>query len=727
MVKAILDTTLKGTGTGQASIFPCQIFQMMDGINTKAGEPNYDLFKQAIKTVAVRGYPNFVNCDWSQDQGYNRQDPRTYPSTMGCLDGKEHLYVKIDEKVYDVSIKDFYEYAKTGVLKNARPADIHFNKARVNVPGDKHVQEKSNINPGSGVYAITYKPLDVTYIGCSSDVCRRWAEHKCHIKLTGGLDAGPSFGDTDPSNYEFKVLEYTPFYEEAEKHWIETEVNINYKGTSQKYYKAVTTENSRILTDRPNWKLGPAKQCVISLEYNNIQVYDINNNWVKIKHVFKNDKSSSPYMMHIYYDELGKQHCISATEDHPFYTRNGFTKAMDLKLGDSIFRADGEELVITKIGYHWEPVESYDIGTESGTFVGSDIKMHNCRTYSSWDINAPSEELSHLKDGRGNIAPATVILPTLAMEAIKKAKKTEGADVVEIFFQILEKAIEDCKDSLLERFNWICAQPVASADFMYKNKTFFYYGDDLEKEGIRGALKHGTLAIGKLGVAECLQLLIGCDHTDPRGMEVAKRIEQMYQNKCKEYKQQYKLNFGNYNTPAENLCYTAYTKFVKKYGLIENVTAYKDENGKLQPRGYFTNSIHVPVWTKISPYEKIDIESQLTGYSSAGCITYVEIGDNATNNLEALEQLVLYAKSKDIPYFALNTLFSDCTACGYTGYIPETENCPVCGADHDTYINDFARITGYYAVKVKYFNQGKQKEKRDRYVHTLSLSDWTNK
>lgn len=184
---------------------------------------------------------------------------------------------------------------------------------------------------------------------------------------------------------------------------------------------------------------------------------------------------------------------------------------------------------------------------------------------------------SHMKDGRGNIAPATIILPTLAMEARRKAEKENNLPyVVDYFMDILEKAIEDCKDELIERFNWICAQDLKSAKFMYENNTFYSHNDEVKKEGIKGALKHGTLAIGQIGLAECLQILVGCDHTENRGMEVAQSIEKLFKTKCAEYKENYKLNFGVYFTPAENLCNTSYKKFVKKYGLIENVTAYKD-------------------------------------------------------------------------------------------------------------------------------------------------------
>ena len=163
-------------------------------------------------------------------------------------------------------------------------------------------------------------------------------------------------------------------------------------------------------------------------------------------------------------------------------------------------------------------------------------------------------------------------------------------------------------------------------------------------EGIRSALKHGTLAIGQIALAETLQILIGTDHTTEKGMELAKRIEQLFKDRCAQFKQEYKLNFGVYMTPAENLAYTAMKKFQEAYGVIENVS----------DKEFFTNSIHVPVWKEMDPFTKIDIESQLTGYSNAGCITYVELESSVKNNLDALETLVNYAMDKDIPYFAIN-------------------------------------------------------------------------
>ena len=313
-----------------------------------------------------------------------------------------------------------------------------------------------------------------------------------------------------------------------------------------------------------------------------------------------------------------------------------------------------------------------------------------CRTSNGLDING----LGQRKDGRGNICPVTIIMPTLAMEADRDVEK---------FMKLLDKKIGEAKDMLIERFEWICSQSPKSADFMYTNGTMAGY---IPEEGIRSALKHGTIVIGQLGLAETLQLLIGKNQLTDEGMALAKRIEQLFKDRCAQFKQEYKLNFGVYYTPAENLCYTALKKFRDKYGVIENVS----------DREYFTNSIHVPVWEKVTPFEKIDIESQLTGYSNAGCITYVELPSTVLHNIEALETIVNYAMDHDIPYFAVNTPNDLCDDCGYQGEIGET--CPQCGG---TDILRLRRVTGYLSSDYRNFNLGKQDEVKDRVKHQKEI------
>ena len=339
----------------------------------------------------------------------------------------------------------------------------------------------------------------------------------------------------------------------------------------------------------------------------------------------------------------------------------------------------------------WSGNKGYDVNNPETYF-----STMGCRTANGWDING----FGQMKDGRGNICPVTIILPTLAMEA-KEAFVSEHDDsIVDVFMNILDKKINEAKDMLIERFEWICSQDPSSAKFMYENGLMRGYN---KEEGIRSALKHGTLAVGQLGLAECLQILIGKDHTTEEGMELAKKIEGLFKKRCEEFKEEYKLNFGVYYSPAENLCYTAMKKFKAKYGEIPNVS----------DKEFFTNSMHIPVWIEMSPFQKIDLESQLTGYSSAGCITYVELDSNCKYNIDALDTLVNYAMDKDIPYFAINVPNDTCMNCGYTDLIGVS--CPICGG---TDIQRLRRVTGYITGNyTTAFNKGKIQEVEMRVKH----------
>ena len=357
-------------------------------------------------------------------------------------------------------------------------------------------------------------------------------------------------------------------------------------------------------------------------------------------------------------------------------------------------RSTAQRLYPNYVNVDWSVNAGYD-RNDPKTYVST----MGCRTYNGADINAEPGTNPQTKDGRGNIAPTTIIMPTLAMEADRDVEK---------FMTLLDQKIHEAKDSLVERYKHIISQDPASAKFMYENGLMLGY----DGKTVESAMKHGTLVIGQLGLAETLQLLIGKDHTTEEGMELAKRIEQLFKDRCAEFKKDLHLNIGVYYTPAENLCYTAMKKFKKKYGEIPNVS----------DRDYFTNSIHVPVWKEVDPFEKIDIESQLTGYSNAGCITYVELDSGAKNNLEALESLVNYAMDKDIPYFAINVPNDTCLDCGYTDEF--NDECPMC---HSHNIQQLRRVTGYLTGDYKTaFNYGKQKETEDRFKHSQLLEDWND-
>lgn len=581
VIQALLQGSIKGVGKfHKTAIFPCSIFQCMKGVNRKEGDPNYDLYKLALKSTSMRIYPNYVNVDWSVNEGYDRNDPRTYTSTMGChakdtpivmADGTRKMVqdVKVGDKLMGVSGQT--RVVESLIRGNDKLFKVNQSKAKSYIVNEGHV-------------------LSLIYLG-----------------------------------------------EEAYK-------NIEYGMTV------------------------------------NITVHDFINLSEEMKSKFNG------------YKEDGTLSHITIEEDEidDFYG----------------FELDGDRLYLM----------------DDGTVT------HNCRTYNGKDINAEEGQNPQIKDGRGNLAPVTVIMPTLAMEVKESLEGTEYTknDLTKVFMKLLDKKISESKDMLLERYEWMCKQSSASAKFMWENNTMLGYK---EEEGIRSALKHGTLAIGQLGLAETLQILIGKNHVSEEGMALAKEIEGLFNKRAAEYKNKYKLNFGVYYTPAENLCYTAMKKFKDMYGDVENVTYInlpeKDEHGNIKydenrkikfkrhDKCYFTNSIHVPVWEEMTPFEKIDIEAQLVNYSNAGCITYVELPSSTKNNIEALETIVNYAMDNDIPYFAINVPIDTCDDCGYCGDIGDV--CPVCGSTH---ISHLRRVTGYLTGDYKSaFNPGKQEESEDRVKH----------
>ena len=357
-------------------------------------------------------------------------------------------------------------------------------------------------------------------------------------------------------------------------------------------------------------------------------------------------------------------------------------------------KSTAKRLYPNYVNVDWSTNAGYD-KNDPKTYVST----MGCRTYNGADINAEPGTNPQTKDGRGNICPVTIIMPTLAMKVKNDANPVAG------FMNLLDKKIHEAKDMLIERYHYIINQNPDSAKFMYENGLMLGY----DGKSIESAMKHGTLALGQIGLAETLQILIGCDHTTDKGMKLAKQIEQLFKDRCAEFKRDLHLNIGVYFTPAENMCYTAMKKFKKAYGEIPNVS----------DKDYFTNSIHVPVWKDISPFDKIDIESQLTGYSNAGCITYVELDGAVKHNLKALETIVNYAMDKDIPYFAINVPNDTCLECGYSDEF--NNKCPECGSTH---IQQLRRVTGYLTGNYKTaFNLGKQQEVEMRYKHSNKLEN----
>ena len=321
-----------------------------------------------------------------------------------------------------------------------------------------------------------------------------------------------------------------------------------------------------------------------------------------------------------------------------------------------------------------------------------------CRTAIGYDRHSKT----YNRVGRGNLVPNTMILPKLGIEyGICLGKRSEPD--LEGFWSAFEDLLMLCEQGLLERFDIMVNQPPESAPFMYQNGTMM----DAQKCKMSNyeALKHGTLAMGYIGIAEMCQALFGKNHAEDEevhafALKVVKRINEY----AKEASERHDLNFSCYATPAEGLCHTALKGLRKQYGIIPKVT----------DKEFLTNSHHVPVWQEISIFKKLEIEAPFCKYPTGGCITYVELDSTFVKNTKAIEQIIDYAfKTLDIPYLAFNFPIDSCLSCGHQGEFNDA--CPECGS---TDIQQLRRVTGYLTTDYRNFNKGKQQETEHRIKHS---------
>lgn len=317
-----------------------------------------------------------------------------------------------------------------------------------------------------------------------------------------------------------------------------------------------------------------------------------------------------------------------------------------------------------------------------------------CRTALGYDRFG----FGYSKVGRGNVSPVTINLPKLGIKHGIALGTRKEADI-KGFYKELDEILSLCEECLVDRFKYICSQNPKAAPFMYKNETIRGF----DGETIESAMRHGTNAIGILGMAECLQALFGKNQLDKDAREFALQVVEHINDFNKQASERNNLNFSTYFTPAESCCYTICEKTKDEFGVLKNIT----------DKEFFTNSIHVPVWEEIGIYDKIDTEAPFCKYGTAGCITYTEFESKIMQNEEAVEKIIDYAMDKDIPYFAINFPISVCLNCGYSEQIDEA--CPICGS---TNVEHLARVTGYLTTDVSHFNKGKQDEVKHRYKHS---------
>ena len=328
----------------------------------------------------------------------------------------------------------------------------------------------------------------------------------------------------------------------------------------------------------------------------------------------------------------------------------------------------------------------------------TEIAYMGCRTRVIGNVYDPSREICN---GRGNLSFTSINLPRIAI-------KSNGN--IQFFFEELDRKIDLVIDQLLERFNIQAHKKVKNYPFLMGNGVWID-SDKLDMEDEVGeVLKHGTLSVGFIGLAETLKCLIGAHHGESEtaqnlGLEIIGHMRA----RMDEESQKTGLNFSLLATPAEGLS----GRFVKidreKYGVIPGVT----------DREYYTNSFHVPVYFPIKAVDKIHLEAPYHALTNAGHITYIEMDGDPTQNLEAFEKIIRTMQEEGIGYGAINHPVDRDPVCGFSGIIKD--QCPGCGRTEEDGVKfeRIRRVTGYLSGDVRYFNNAKRAEERDRVKHEI--------
>lgn len=325
----------------------------------------------------------------------------------------------------------------------------------------------------------------------------------------------------------------------------------------------------------------------------------------------------------------------------------------------------------------------------------TEIAYMGCRTRVIGNVHDPERETIF---GRGNLSFTTLNLPRIALKS--------GGDI-ETFYKLLDGKIDLIIEQLLERFEIQARKKVKNFPFLMGQGIWL----DSEKLGwedeIREVIKHGTLSMGFIGLAECLKALTGSHHGESEdaqklGIEIISKLRK----RMDDASAQYKLNFSLIATPAEGTAGRFVAIDRKSFGTVEGVT----------DREYYTNSFHVPVYHKTKAFTKIQLEAPYHELTNAGHITYIELDGDPCHNLDAFEKVVRAMKEAGIGYGSINHPIDRDPICGHTGIIGDT--CPACGREEgQVKFERIRRITGYLVGTLDRFNNAKQAEERDRVKH----------
>lgn len=712
VIKNILLVTNAGLGNGETSIFPVQVFKIKTGINTNRYDPNYDLFKLACKVTAKRMFPNFSFVDMPANFAYYKKgQPETEIAVMGCSDEESVITVKSSNNklhcltlgefvnkpdaltytVWDSSSNDFIKI--NNVINNPETSEwlrITFSCGRfIDVTPDhrfdivgKGILHANEVSIGDCVLngkvpsnsVVTEFKNSVDYYWLLGVIIRDACLNKTCIVTSIGhdeTDLAERVADVwKESGCDSFIVEWN---RGVKGHYYDVKVIgqkalvnklTNDFGHCRKNYRRIPDYVFSLPRECQFAFLGGMidadghigdKQGICRIQLGTINKAMSLQTFMLTQYLGLNAKIyAAPY-------GRGKEYLRYSVEIQPTKELCDYIfcekKALKLKNALKFSKIEiKDNISIIKIESVQVSRKSYCLETESDHFDINGISSCNCRTRVVSNINDTQKQIY---SSRGNLFFNTINLPRIAILSNKN---------MDTFYELLKQMLGDACDQLTERFKYISKRHVYNYPFLMEQGVWM----DSEKleptDTIGKVIKHGSLSVGFVGLAEALVALIGEHHGQSQtardlGIEIVSYMRDYLDNKT----EQTRLNWSLFASPAESTAGALLRLDRERFGVIPNVT----------DREYYTNSFAVPVYFPIKASDKIKIEGPYHALCNAGSITYVELNGDLVKNVEAVEKIVLYMRDCGVSYGAINHPIDRCPVCGFMGVINST--CPKCG------------------------------------------------
>lgn len=657
--------------------FP-KLLMVLEEDNVHENSKYFYLTQMAAKCSAKRLVPDYISekkmKEYKIAKGQLPGDGDVFPC-MGAAVGYETVSISIDGKVYnDIKIEDAFKLIREQ-LRHKSECNAY----------DMTLADYDGV---CGVYKLTHRPTGLYYIGSSTNIARRLAEHEYSFMHEDTFANRYRVNNRQLDDLDFELLEVCDIDDlyEVESKYTQFKTNdqmcINKKDPVNDGIFTIADQldslsGKNYSTHTSGWA-GTWVKAVP--DYANILIKSCDE-WVPVRNIMYNHESCPLKLISVRYTKNGKENSIMVTLDHPLETQRGRVQAKDIVAGDKLIDAKTREYyTVKRLIWSELGIETYDFTTDNDMFDLSGIISHNCRSFLSVDETRNGwNNVARAKNydgkpkyyGRFNGGVCTINLPDVGLSAHKDMDE---------FWNILDERLELCHKALLWRHKHLMGTKSDAAPILWQHGALARLN---KGETIDALLKDGysTMSLGYAGIYECVMAMLGVSHTTPEGKKFAIDILKHLNEKCDEWNAEYNMGASVYGSPIEMTTYKFAAALKKRFGIIKDITDHD----------YITNSYHTSVREPIDAFSKLSIEGEFQKYSLSGCISYVEL-PSMINNIEAVIKLIQHIYETCM-YAELNTKSDYCQACGYDGEIQivEDENghldweCPRCGnRDHNT-------------------------------------------